>query len=142
MALDINLNTIIIPSKTAEVDFPGYDGFVLSLSFLSRDEVIKLRKKASKLKIDRKTRQPIEEVDDELFLKLFVEAIVKGWKGFKIKYLTQLMPVDASQFKDLEDELNYSQENALALMKNSPDFDSFVSDTTSDLQNFTKASSK
>lgn len=143
MALqDINLTSILIPTKTTEVEFPGYPGLMLNLCFLSRDELIKIRKKATKTKFDRKTRAPIDEVDDDVFLRLYVDAIVKGWKGFKLKYLVQLMPVDPAGFKDLEDELGFSADNAFALMKNSPDFDSFVSDTTGDLQNFTKASSK
>ena len=140
--IDLNLSAILIPSKTTEVEFPGYPNFKLSLCFLSRDELVKIRKKATKTKFDRKTRQPIDEVDDDLFLRLYVDAIVKGWSGFKLKYLTQLMPIDATGFKDLEDELAFTADNAFALMKNSPDFDSFVSDTTGDLQNFTKASSK
>lgn len=139
---DINLSSILIPSKSTEVEFPGYPGLLLNLCFLSRDELIKIRKKATKQKFDRKTRQPVDEVDDDLFLRLYVDAIVKGWKGFKLAYLVQLMPVDPSSFKNLEDELAFTQDNAYALMKNSPDFDSFVSDTTGDLQNFTKASSK
>ena len=141
MSVSLNLSTILVPTKETVAEFPGYPDLKVTLSFLSREEIVKLRKKATKTKFDRKTRQPIDEVDDDLFLELYVSTIVKGWTGFKFKYLTQLMPVDASGIKNLDDELEYTPENALVLMKNSPDFDSFVTETTSDLQNFTKPSS-
>ena len=38
--------------------------------------------------------------------------------------------------KDLEKELEYTPENALALMKSSGDFDSFVTETATELENF------
>ncbi len=52
------------------------------------------------------------------------------------------MLVDLSSIKDLNEELEYSEENALVLMKNSTEFDNFISDVTSDLSNFQKFSSK
>jgi len=132
-----SLESLMTPSKTVEIDYPGYKDFVLKLTFLGRDELMKLRKKSTSTKFDRKTRQPIEEVDDDLFLQLYVEAVVKGWKGFKYEYLADFMLVELEGVS-LEEELEYSEDNAYLLMKNSPDFDSFVAETVGDLQNFTK----
>jgi hypothetical protein len=98
---------------------------------------MKLRKKSTSTKFDRKTRQPMEEVDDDLFLQLYVEAVIKGWSGFKYEYLADFMLVELEDV-DTNAELDYSTENAYLLMKNSPDFDSFVADVVGDLQNFTK----
>jgi len=132
-----SLESLMTPSKTVEIDYPGYKDFVLKLTFLGRDELMKLRKKSTSTKFDRKTRQPIEEVDDDLFLQLYVQAVVKGWKGFKYEYLADFMLVELEGVS-LEEELEYSEDNAYLLMKNSPDFDSFVAETVGDLQNFTK----
>jgi uncharacterized protein (DUF885 family) len=135
---DFSLKTLLVPSKTVEVEFPGMPGFHIQVSFLSRDTLVNIRKKATKTTF--KNRQPQEELNDELFLQLYVENAVKGWSGLKIKYLEQLAPVDVSSLNP-EDELNYSAENALYLMKNSTDFDSFVSEQVNDLGNFSKSSS-
>ena len=43
---------------------------------------------------------------------------------------------------DLDSELPYSQEEAEILMKNSGSFDTWVTDTLGDLENFTKNKSK
>ena len=113
-------------------------GFKIDLAFLSRETLINIRKKATKVTF--KNRQPVEELNDELFLQLYVENAIKGWTGLKIRYLEELAPVDVSKL-DPEDELNYTSENALYLMKNSSDFDSFISEHVNDLGNFSKSSS-
>ena len=135
---DLSLKSLLVPSKSIEVEYPGMPGFKIDLAFLSRETLINIRKKATKVTF--KNRQPVEELNDELFLQLYVENAVKGWTGLKIKYLEELAPVDVSKL-DPEDELNYTSENALYLMKNSSDFDSFISEQVNDLGNFSKNSS-
>lgn len=135
---EINLSTLLVPTKSIEVDYPGLEGFKVNIAFLSREELVKIRKKSSKTVY--KNRQPSEELNEDLFLKLYVEATIKGWSGLKYKYLTQLVLVDLSSVKDLETCMEFSLDNALLLMKNSVEFDSFISETVSDLQVFTKAS--
>ena len=136
---DLSLKTLLVPSKSVEVEFPGMPGFKIDLAFLSRETLINIRKKATKVTF--KNRQPVEELNDELFLQLYVENAVRGWTGLKISYLEQLAPVDVSSLNP-DDELKYNAENALYLMKNSTDFDSFISEQVSDLGNFSKSSLK
>lgn len=139
MSEKITLNSLLVPSKEVEAEYPGMPGLKVTLTFLSRETLISIRKKSTKTTF--KNRQPVEELDDELFLKLYVSATVKGWSGFKMSYLERIAPVDVSK-QDPEALLEYSEENALAIMKNSTDFDSFVSDIVADLGNFSKSSSK
>lgn len=129
----LSLKNLLVPSKSLEVEYPGMPDFKLSLAFLSRETLQTIRKKASKTSF--KNRQPVEELNDELFLELYVKATIKGWAGLKLKYLEQLAPVDLSG-QDLEAELAYSEENALFLMKNSSNFDSYISEQVTDLGNF------
>ncbi len=138
----VSLQSLLTPSKTVEVEFNSSDkpGFKVNLSFLAREELLKLRKNCVTTKFDRKTRQAIEELNEDLFTKNYVAAIVKGWTGLKYKYLADLMLVDLDSIKNLEDTLEFTEENALVLMKNSTEFDNFVSDVTSDLSNFRKFS--
>lgn len=130
----LNLSTLLVSSKETTVDYPGYTGFTVNLCFLSREELVKIRKKATK--ITWKNRQQSEELNEDLFLSLYVQSTVKGWKGLKLSYLQKLAPVDLSGQKDLNAELDYTEENALYLMKSSTEFDSFVSEQVSDLANF------
>lgn len=130
----LSLKNLLVPSKSLEVEYPGMPDFKLQLAFLSRETLQTMRKKASKTSY--KNRQPIEELNDELFLKLYVQATLKGWTGLKLSYLEQLAPVDLSG-QDMDAELEFTEENALFLMKNSTNMDSFVSEQVTELGNFT-----
>ena len=138
----ISLQSLLTPEKVVEVDYSGFDGFKLKIAFLSREEIVKIRKKCTLTKFDKKSRQPVDELDEELFLKTYVSAILKGWKGLKYRYLQELMLVDLTSIEDVEKELEYTQDNALVLMKNSQELDSFVTEITGSLTNFMKYSSQ
>lgn len=131
----LSLKSLLVPSKDIEVEYPGMPGFKVMLSFLSRESMQTLRKKATKTSF--KNRQPIEELNDDLFLELYVKGTVKGWSGLKLSYLELLAPVDIGS-NDPNQELEYTEENALFLMKNSVNFDQYISDIVTDLGKFSK----
>jgi hypothetical protein len=132
----ISLASLMTPSKTVKVDFPGYKGFTIDLCYLAREEMVKIRKKCVTTKFDKKTRQPEEILDEDRFVTEYCKGVIKGWSGLKYRYLEELLLVDVSAL-DLDDELLYTQDNAELLMKNSTDFDTWVTETVSDLENFT-----
>ena len=132
---NISLKTLLVPSKSVTVEYPGMPGFEVDVCFLSRETLQSIRKKATKTSF--KNRQPVEDLNDDLFLELYVKASIKGWKGLKLSYLEQLAPVDVSK-EESDAELDYSEENALMLMKASTNFDAFVSEQVTDLGNFSK----
>ena len=133
----VSLASLLTPSKTVSVDYPGMLGFSVDLCYLSREELLKLRNRCISQKFNRKTRAFEETLDDDKFLVEYVKAVIKGWKGLKYSYLEELLLVDISALNP-EDELEYSQENAETLMKNAADFDTWVTEVTGDLENFTK----
>jgi hypothetical protein len=108
----------------------------VSLCYLAREELLKLRKKCVSTKFDKKTRQPEEVLDEEKFLVEYCRAVIKGWSGLKYSYLEELLLVDISHL-DSDDELVYTQDNAETLMRNSNVFDTWVTETVGDLENFT-----
>lgn len=141
MAEQLSLKSLLVPTKSVEAEFPGFEGFKLNLSFMSRETLVGIRKKSTKTVFNNRTRQPSEEFDDKLFLKLYVASAIKGWSGFKYRYLNELAPTDISE-ADFDKEVPFSEENALALMEASGTFDTFVSETVSDLSAFTKNSTQ
>jgi len=142
MADSISLSSLLTPSKTITVEYPGFPGFEVDLCFLSREEMVKLRKRCVSTKFNRRTRQPEEELDEERFAAEYTQSVVKGWRGLQVSYLEELLLVDTSALPAGMKELVYSADNAATLMKNSPDFDSWVVDTVGDLANFSKNKSK
>ena len=132
----VSLASLMTPSKTVKIDFPGYKDFVIDLCYLSREEMVKIRKKCVTTKFSKKTRQPEEVLDEDKFITEYVKGVIKGWSGLKYRYLEELLLVDVSSL-DPDDALLYTQDNAELLMKNSSDFDTWVTETVSDLENFT-----
>lgn len=132
----MDLKSMLLPEKVVTFDFPGCEGFTVDLAFLSKESNQQLWKKCQRQKIDSKTRKQLEEFDDELFLELYTRSVVKGWKGLKLKYLRELLLVDIPEDKE-NDELNYSEENALTLVQSSNIFDNWVGEVISDIANFT-----
>jgi hypothetical protein len=133
----VSLTSLLTPSKTVTVDYPGMDGFTVDLCYLAREELIKLRNRCLSQKFNRKTRAFDDQLDEDKFLVEYVKAVIKGWKGLKYSYLEELLLVDISSL-DPEDELEFSQDNAETLMKNAGDFDTWVTEVTGELENFTK----
>lgn len=132
---NLSLKSMLVPSKEITVEYPGMPGFEVQVSFLSRETLQNIRKKATKTTF--KNRQPVEELNDDLFLELYVKGCIRGWSGLKLRYLEQLAPIDVSD-ADHDQELEYTEENALYLMKSSTNFDSFISEKVTDLGNFSK----
>lgn len=136
----MDLKSMLLSEKIVTFDFPGCDGLTFDLAYLSKDSNQALYKKCQKTTFNSRTRQPVEEFDDELFLQLYVKSIVKGWKGFKFKYINELVLADVGE--DPEKELAFTDDNALDLMKNSNIFDNWISGVLEDLGNFTTNSTK
>ena len=74
-------------------------------------------------------------MDDEKFLVEYTKAVLKGWSGLKYRYLEELLLVDIGDL-DPDDELPFTQENAELLMKNATSFDTWVTETAGELENF------
>ena len=125
----------MVDTKSAWIEHPALDGFSVELVNLSRPELTALRKRCVVTKFDKNTRKPVEELNEDKFIKEFSNATIKNWKGLKLKYLETLTLVDISGH-DPELELPYSQDNAVDLVKNSTEFDTWVNDMVFDLENF------
>ena len=132
----VSLASLMTPSKTVQIDFPGHDGFTVSICYLAREELLKLRKRCLTTKFNRKTHQPEESLDEDRFLVEYTKAVIKGWVGLKFSYLEEFLLVDISDY-DPDEPLPYTHDNAMLLMKNSNEFDTWVTDVVGDLENFT-----
>tara|TARA_B100001063_G_C16661496_1_gene501335 strand:- start:105 stop:536 length:432 start_codon:yes stop_codon:yes gene_type:complete len=134
----VSLKTLLTPSKTVTIDYPEFEGFSVDLCYLSREELLKLRSRSVSQKLNKKSRAFEEVLDQDKFLVEYVNAVIKNWKGLKFKYLEKLLLADVSDL-DPEGVLEFTKENAEVMMKNSADFDAWVSETVGDLENFTQS---
>lgn len=75
-----------------------------------------------------------QEFSQEKFSAHFVSSAVKGWKGLKLKHIQDWMLVDEDQ--DLEEEVEFCDENALFLYENWKPFEDWVSSVVHNVDRF------
>lgn len=127
-----------IPAKVDVCDTPGLEdcvGFWVEINMLSKKERVDMLKRCTKTSINPKTRVKEEKLDETLYNVEFAKAVVTNWGGLKLDYLQLLLPID-TKGKDLDAELEYSEENALSLLDNSPLFNAWLIDALDDSDNF------
>ena len=131
----MELKSLMVDTKSTWVEYPGLEGFEVQVVNLSRKELVALRKKCTTTKFDRRSRQPVENVDEEKFVTEFTSAVVKNWKGLKLEYLEGLILVDITG-KNPSDELPFTLDNAETLVSSSSEFDTWLNEVVFDLDNF------
>lgn len=131
----MELKKLMVDTKSVWMDFPGLPGFQVEVANLSRKELNGLRKRCTVQKFDRKSRQIMETLDEDKFVKEFAGCAVKNWKGLTLENLEQILLVDV-EGKDLTQELEYSEENAEVLISSSAEFDTWLNEVVFDLENF------
>ena len=131
------IKNLVAKETTSWVEFPDIEGFEVELVYLNREDLMKIRNRSLTFKFNKRTRQREEEIDNDKFLEAYSEKAIKGWKGLKAKHLPDLLPVDISNM-DSEELIEYNEDEALELLKNSTVFDQFVTDCMNDYEQFSK----
>ena len=131
----MELKKLMVDTKSAWMDYPGLEGFSVEVVNLSRKELTALRRRCTTTKFDRKTRQPVENLDEDKFVTEFSQASIKGWKGLTLEHLETLLLIN-SEGEDPKAEVNYSIENAEILVTNSAEFDTWLNEVVFELDNF------
>lgn len=133
----MNIANVVLKSKDTEFTFPGKPDFKVTIRYNTTEKLSELRKDCIKTVIDPIQGIPTEELDMERWNTIFSTHTIVGWKGLTWSILAELMLIDESQV-DLKEEIEYSTENAAALLGGSPKFDTWVSTCLRDINNFRK----
>jgi len=131
----MELKKLMVDTKSIWIDFPGLENFQIEVSNLSRKELTGLRKRCTSNKFDRKSRQIVENLDEDKFVKEFAKATIQNWKGLTIAHLETLLLIDTDN-QDPAAEVEYSEENGEILVTNSTEFDTWLNEVVFDLENF------
>lgn len=130
------LSSMLTNKLEAWVEMEGFDGFEVKIAYVSREELNKIRNSVTRVSWSPKTRQKEETIDNELFISEFVKAGVLDWKGLTLRHAARLLPIVVPEDADLDELIEFSPEEAVALSNNSTVFDSWLNDVIFDLANF------
>lgn len=132
----VNISNFIAKNKVIEVEYPNIPEWKIQLAFVPREDLTKILNQSQVIKFSKITHQREEQVDNDRFLKLYSEKVVKGWSGFKLKHLSQLVVVEGDITGKENEDIEFTPENAHALLLNSVEFDRFISDTLRNVEEF------
>ena len=135
----VSLKSLMTPTNTVEFDYPGCEGFKVKLCYLAREELMRLRTRCVSQVFNKKTRGYEEKMDDDKFLVEYTKAVIKGWTGFQLGYAKNMLLLGDLTPDQETQELEFSQDNVEVLMKNSGDFDTWVTEQVGELENFTQS---
>ncbi len=136
----MELSKMILPMKTVEFEYPGVEGLFFDLSFISKKELTRMRKEHTKAHKNKRLGTFTDELDEDGFMKEYVPAILRGWRGLTLGNIQEFLCIDDDE--DMSKDVPYTPGNAYSILTNSQDLDTWVSEMISDLENFRKQESK
>jgi len=131
----LDLSKLMVETKEVWVDYPDVEGFKVKVANISRTELKKLRDRTTNKSYDRKTRAMVESLDEELFVKEFTEATLKGWEGLTLEILETLILIN-TEGHDMKEEFLFNSSNSVLLVTHSSEFDIWLNEVVFDLDNF------
>jgi hypothetical protein len=135
----MNLNDLVV--KTDVINEVVYDkdyNVAVKLKYLPRAEVQAIMARNMKVVFNKKTHKQDSELDGESLVKELAKIAVKGWKGVTYKYLSTLVVIDTKKIKNLDEEVEFNEDNLMFLVNNSDYFGSWLIDTVRDASNFSE----
>jgi hypothetical protein len=130
------LQNLKINNNEMVVEFPRFKKFKLKMCYVPREDLATIRQQSSSIGFSKVTRAREETVDTDKFMDSYIKKAIKGWEGLTMDIVSSLVPVQISE-KELNDVVPYSHEDAMWLVRNSTEFDSFISDTMNQVDLFT-----
>ena len=134
------LQSMLKDKVEAWVPFDGLPGFEVKLAYLARTELERIRKASTRSVF--KKHQKEDELDAEMFMRHYVKASLLDWKGLTIEYALKLLPIEVPSDVPLDETIDFSVDEALSLVKNSPEFDKWLNEIVFDLDSFRNESSR
>jgi hypothetical protein len=128
------LQSMLKDTLEAWVPFDGLPGFEVKLAYLARPELERIRKASTRPVF--KKHQKEDELDGDMFMKHYVKASILDWKGLTLEYASQLLPIEVPKDIPLNETIDFSPEEALSLVKNSPEFDKWLNEIVFSLDSF------
>lgn len=129
------LNNRTLNTTEIVIDYPGTKNFKVRMKYIPREELLNLRTESLTQTYNRTTRKHEETVDTEKFMDAYIKMAIVGWSGLTLGIASKLVPIEVAE-SEKDTEIPYSHDDALWLVRQSSEFDNFVSETMSRVENF------
>lgn len=130
-----NLSIAKLAVSTRKASFKYMRDFEVEICYISKSKLEEIRKNAQVMKTDDETGMPYTDIDRDKFQEEYASTIITGWKGLTGETLARMLLIDEEDL-DLDEEIDYSVDNAIYLIKNCEKFDAWLRGKLSNLDNF------
>lgn len=131
----MNLKDLSIETKSVSVPFEALPGLTVTVGYMSKPVTRRLAKESTESKMDG-GGNIVSDFNQEKFMEAFCKEAVKGWEGLTYRMVSQLMLIDESHIEDMDKLVEFSDDNALHLLKESTIFDNWINERVNDLATF------
>jgi hypothetical protein len=132
----ISIKNITLNTKEMQVAFPGHPSFLIKIGYISNELTRKIYRDSHVTKFDESNGINFEDLDSDKFSELFCKHAIVGWSGLTLDTLSKLILIDIVKDANLEEEVEFSVDNALHLYLNCTAFNKWVSSNTRSLTQF------
>jgi len=123
--------------KISEFQYPFADDVYVELAYASKFVFQQIREVAREMFTNPRTRQQEERLNEDKLRTEYAKHVVKGWRGLTVKKLKIMIPCFGPEGEFTEEtEIPFSIAVSRAIMEVSIDFESWILDTASNVQNF------
>jgi hypothetical protein len=125
--------------RIAEFEYPFVKGFFVLIGFASKFSWQQIREAAREVRVNPRTRQQEEQMNEVKMRKEYSRLMIKGWKGLTMVSLDKLIPglgIEVERKADPTAQIEFNADMAYLLMQYSSDFENWVVDTAQNPDNF------
>ena len=119
-------NLILEDMPAKKVKYDDEWDIYFDIKFLSKTKMSKMTSRHTRTKIDKKTHQPVEDLDIDALRRDMCEQCVKGWHNVTYRWLATIMPIDTSKIEDLDAEVEFSQDALQTVIEHSYNLDGWI----------------
>jgi hypothetical protein len=128
--------------STIEFSCPYVKGFFVLITYANRMVLQEIRDASREVRFDPRSRERQEELNEDKLREQYATRLIKGWRGLTPRKLQKLLPELVADEADMEKDIPYSKEIAIALLDSSLEFGAWVDSIATTLENYTVVKEK
>lgn len=123
--------------RVLEFQCPYIQDFYVDIAYANKFVLNQIREVAREVSTNLRTGQREERINDDKFRQEYSRHIIRGWRGLTFSKLSKIIPgIELKDKEDLNKEIPFSQEIALALLEVSIELESWVVDIAIGVENY------
>lgn len=130
--------------RVLEFQYPFAKDLYFLVAYASKHVLQQIREECKESFFNTRTRQPEERLNEEKMRKSYARLIVHGWRGLTLAKLQKIVPgvVPDREGVDPNISVSYEEELAAVLIQYSIEFENWVIDTATNVENYTQVAGK